>query len=68
MNSFLHAMWGEPESAYGATRCSPQQDQIPSLVTRSCIQSYVHTNHAVPKCLQDSSTGLNIKTLFINMN
>ena len=26
----LHTLWGESKSADGETRCSPQQDQIPS--------------------------------------
>ena len=28
---FTYTLWGESKSADGETRCSPQQDQIPSL-------------------------------------
>ena len=57
---------GESKSADGETRCSPQQDQIPSHglgVEREAgyiDETYVHTSHAVPKCLQDSTVGLKI--------
>ena len=63
----LHTLWGESKSADGETRCSSQQDQIPSHgqgVERGGwhgrYETYVHTSHAVPKCWQDSTTGLKI--------
>ena len=60
---------GESKSADGETRCSPQQDQIPShgqgvqrggLHSRYTKETFVHTSHAVPKCWQDSTSGLKI--------
>ena len=65
----LHMVWGESKSADGETRCSPQQDQIHSQrqgVERGGYtvvytdETYVYTSHAVPKCWQDSTTGLKI--------
>ena len=57
----LHTLWGESKSADGKTRCSSQQDQIPShgqRVERGGYETYVHTSHAFPKCWQDSTSGL----------
>ena len=65
----LQTLWGESKSADGETRCSPQQDQIPSHghgVERGGLhnlytdETYVHTRHAVPKCWQDTTTGLKL--------
>ena len=65
----LHTLWGESKSADGETRCSPQQDQIPShgqgveswgYTVVYTDETYVHTSHVVPKCCQDSTTGLKI--------
>ena len=65
----LHTLLGESKSDDGETRCSPQQDHIPSHaqgVEREGYtvvytdETYVHTSHVVPKCWQDSTTGLKI--------
>ena len=57
---------GEWKSADGETRCSPQLDRIPSHGQRVgeagytfvyTDETYGYTSHAVPKCLQDSTTG-----------
>ena len=54
----LHTLWGESKSADGETRCSPQQDQIPShgqgverrgYTVVYTDETYVHTCHVVPK-------------------
>ena len=61
--------WVNQKSADGETICSPQQDQIPSHgqgVERGGYtvvytdETYIHTSHVVPKCWQDSTTGLKI--------
>ena len=66
----LHTLKGESKSADGETRCSPQQEQIPSHgqgVERGGYtvvytdETCVHTSHAVPKCWQDSTTGRKIR-------
>ena len=65
----LHTLLGESKSADGETRCSPQQDQIPLHVRELreagytvayTDETYVHTSHAVPKCWQNSTTGLKL--------
>ena len=58
-------LWGESKSADGETRCSPQQDQIPSHgqgverggLRRLNLRSY---QPRCPECWQDSTTGLKI--------
>ena len=60
-----HTVMGESKSADGETRCSPQQIRYLRLVRELreagyIDETYVHTSHAVPKCWQNSSTGLKI--------
>ena len=45
----LHTLWGEPKSADGETRCSPQKDQIPSH-GQGVERGELHLRSYQPRC------------------